>query len=157
MLIQLAEWLRTGQIAPLQWGTSVHDFVVRWPTVAAEIAHLQASGYPYIVLDEVEFYFTANAFEDLCEICIQVWTLSADATSTYFNYGWLRKGLTHQQVQAALQAHGVAYRVERGPAFQTPNLRTAEGVVFGFYSDFEAEADAELMKVYLSRQTGFLK
>jgi hypothetical protein len=157
MLIQLAKWLRTGQIAPLQWGTSARDFVELWPTAQAEIAHLQASGYPYIVLDEVEFYFTTDAFEDLCEICIQVWRLPEEVAATYFEYGWLRKGLNNQQVQAALKAQGIAYYVERGPAFQTPNLRTDGGVLFGFYSDFEAEADAELMKVYLKPQTRFLK
>ena len=66
-----------------------------------------------------------------------------------FDYGWLRRGLTNAQVQAALQAQGVAYRVDPGPAFQTPNLRTTSGVLFAFDSDFEVEADAELMRIYL--------
>lgn len=153
MLIQLAEWLRTGSILPLQWGATAPDFVKLWPTAQMEIAQLRANGYPFIVLDDVEFYFTTDTFEDLCEICLKVWTIADDTTATYFEYGWLRRGLTNRQVQAALRAQGVAYHVERGPAFQTPNLRTAEGVLFSFYSDFDTEADAELMKVYLSSQT----
>lgn len=155
MPIQLAEWLRTGLIPPLRWGATVRDFVETWPTAQAEIDQLRASGYPFIVLDDVEFYFTTDAFEDLCEICLKVWTLAEDATSAYFDYGWLRKGLTNSQVQAALQAQGIAYQVERGPVFKTPNMRTANGVLFSFYSDFDTEADAELMNVYLSTRIGF--
>jgi hypothetical protein len=49
-----------------------------------------------------------------------------------------------------LQVKGITYRLECGPAFQTPNLRTVTGVLFSFYSDFETEAEAELMNVYLS-------
>jgi hypothetical protein len=155
MPIQLAEWLRTGHISPLRWGATAHDLVDCWPAAQVEIDHLRAFGCPYIVLDDVEFYFTTDPFEDLCEICIQVWALPQEATSGYFEYGWLRPELTNSQVQAALQAQGIAYQLERGPTFQTPNLRTAEGILFGFYSDFETEADARLMKIYLRAQTGF--
>jgi hypothetical protein len=156
MLLQLAEWLRIGHILPLRWGAAAHNLVKFWPVTAqAVIEQLRAFGCPYIVLDDVEFYFTTDALEDLCEICIQVCALLENATSAYFEYGWLRQGLTNSQVQPALQERGLAYQVERGPTFQTPNLRAAEGVVFSFYSDFETEADAKLMKVYLGRETGF--
>jgi len=155
MLIQLREWLRTGLISPLRWGATARDFIELWPTAQAEIDQLRTNGYPFMVLDGVEFYFTTDTFEDLCEICLKAWTLAPDATSAYFDYGWLREGLTNSQVQAALQAQGIAYQVERGPAFQTPNLRTVAGVLFSFYSDFETEAEAELMNVYFSAQMGF--
>jgi hypothetical protein len=153
--IQLAEWLRTGHILPLRWGATAHNLVDCWPSAQAEIEQLRAFGYPYIVLDDVEFYFTRDTFENLCEICIQVWALPEDATSAYFEYGWLRPGLTNSEVQTALQAQGIGYQVERGPECKTPNLRTAEGVLFGFYSDFETEADAKLMKVYLGMKIEF--
>jgi hypothetical protein len=155
MPIQLTQWLRTGLISPLRWGATARDLIELWPTAQAEIDQLRANDYPFIVLDSVEFYFTTDTFKDLCEICLKAWTLAPDATSSYFDYGCVRGGLTNSQVQAALQAQDIAYQVERGPALQTPNLRTATGVLFSFYSDFDAEADAELMNVYLSTRIGF--
>jgi predicted N-acetyltransferase YhbS len=104
MAIELMEWLRTGHLLPLQWGDTAHDLSQLGPTAQAEINHLRASGYPFIVLDGVEFYFSTDGFEDLCEICIKVGTLAKNEHSTYFNYGWLHKGLTNKQVQATLQA-----------------------------------------------------
>ncbi|RZK28031.1 MAG: hypothetical protein EOO61_22615 [Hymenobacter sp.] len=154
MPIQLAEWLRTGLLSPLHWGATARDLVEALPAAQAEIDQLRTGGYPFIVLDGIEFYFTTDTFEDLCEICMKVWTLAEDATSAYFDYGWLRKGLTNSQVQIALQAQGIAYQVERGPAFKTPNLRTATGVLFSFYTDFDTETDAELMNAYLSTRIG---
>jgi hypothetical protein len=155
MRIKLVEWFRTGHISPLQWGSSEHDFSRLWSSAQAEIAQARAAGYPFLMLDSVEFYFTTDCFEDLYEICIKAWTLARNELSTYFDYGWLHKGLTNAQVQATLQSQGIAYQLERGLAFQTPNLRTASGVLFSFYPDFDTEANAELMNVYLSARIGF--
>ena len=149
MPIEVVDWLRTGHISPLQWGDTAHDLIQLWPTAQEEVDYLQAAGYPFLVLDGVEFYFTTDWLEDLCEICIKVWTLAQNEQSTYFDYGCLHKGLTNRQVQAILQAQGIAYQLEHGPAFQTPTLRTAAGVLFSFYSDFVTEAEAEVMNVYL--------
>ncbi len=150
MPIELVDWINTGHISPLQWGDTAHHLSQLWPTARGEIADLRAAGYPFVVLDNVEFYFTTDWYEDLCEICIKVWTLAENEQSTRFDYGWLHKGLTNSQVQATLQVKGITYRLECGPVFQTPNLRTVTGVLFSFYSDFETEAEAELMNVYLS-------
>ena len=149
MTIPLTEWFCTGLPSPLQWGATRHDFLRLWPSIQAELNAQTAASYPFLTLGEVEFYFNADGFSDLCEVCIKAWALTEAEPSPYFDYGWLRRDLTNTQVQAALQAQGVAYRVDPGPAFQTPNLRTKSGVLFAFDSDFEVEADAELMKVYL--------
>ncbi|HEX8658357.1 MAG TPA: hypothetical protein VF690_12515 [Hymenobacter sp.] len=148
MKISLTEWIRTGLPSPLQWGATRHDFLRLWPGLHAEL-DAQAAGYPFLMLGAVEFYFQTDTFSDLCEVCIKAWALGEGEQCPYFDYGWLRRDLTNARVRAALQAQGVAYRVDPGPAFQTPNLRTNSGVLFAFDSDFEVEADAELMKVYL--------
>lgn len=148
-LISLADWLRSGHPFPLRWGDARPALDALWPGAQAELDGEVAAGYPFLELEGVEFYFEGTAFNGLCEICLNVWTWESGAPSVYVDYGWLHRGLTQAQVQAALQAQGVAYQVEPGPAFQTPNLRTAQGVLFAFYSDFEVAADAELMKVYL--------
>ena len=148
MTIPLTNWFSTGLPSPLQWGATRHDFLRLWPGIDTELDD-QAAGYPFVMLDVVEFYFQTDTFSDLCEVCIKAWALAEAEPSPYFDYGWLRRGLTNAQVQAALQAQGVAYRVDPGPAFQTPNLRTTSGVLFAFDSDFAVEADAELMRIYL--------
>ena len=153
MTIPLTEWFCTGRPSPLQWGATRHDFLRLWPGLDAELDGQAAAGYPYLTLGEVEFYFQTDPFSDLCEVCIKAWALAEEEPSPYFDYGWLRRDLTNAQVQAALQAQGVAYRVDPGPASQTPNLRTNSGVLFAFDPDFEIEANAELMKVYLGRPT----
>jgi hypothetical protein len=149
MLIQLNDWLLTGRIAPFHWGISKDDLCRILPSAQGEIDELLAAGFPYVVLDGVEFYFTGNTFEDLAEIVIQTWKLDAKHSSTYFDYGWLQSGLKNAQVHQVLKGQNVSYKTERGPHFQTPNLRTSKGILFAFYSDFEHEPDAELMNVYL--------
>jgi len=133
----------------LHWGDSRQSLNRLWPAAQAELDAEVAAGFPFLELDGVEFYFEGDGFDQLCEICIKVWAWAPGDASAYFDYGWLRKGLTNVQVQDALRAQGIAYRVELGPAFQTPNLRTATGVIFGFYSDFDIPAEAEIMNVYL--------
>jgi hypothetical protein len=150
MTIYLLDWLRTGLPSPLQWGATQADFLQLWPDAHAEMDAQAAAGYPFLTLGGVEFYFQTDSFSDLCEICIKAWALAEGERSPYFEYGWVRQDLTNAQVQAALQALGVGYQVERGPTFQTPNLRTTQGVLFVFDSDFETEAGGELMKVYLA-------
>jgi hypothetical protein len=149
MRIPLTEWIRTGLPSPLQWGATRPDFLRLWPGLSAELDAQAAAGYPLLMLDPVEFYFQTDPFSDLCEVCIKAWALAEEEPSPYFDYGWLRRDLTNAQVQTALQAQGVAYRVDPGPAFQTPNLRTQSGVLFAFDTVFDNAADAKLMKVYL--------
>ena len=153
MKIHLTDWFRTGLPSPFQWGATRPDFLRLWPNIHAELDGQAAAGCPYLTLDGVEFYFQSDTFSDLCEVCIKAWSLQEEEASSYFDYGWLRRDLTNTQVQAALQAQGVAYRVELGPTFQTPNLRTESGVLFAFDSELEVAADAELMKVYLGVPT----
>jgi hypothetical protein len=159
MRIQLADWLAQGSPAPLRWGDPLAAVVAHWPEAKAEVDEQLRRGYPFAYLDEVEFYFEGdkgNEFAQLSEIVIKAWAIAPHDASAYFDYGWLRKGLTLGQVQAALDAAAIAYQLERGPAFNTPNLRTATGVLFAFYADqaYVTPADdaaAELSKVYLTQ------
>ena len=115
MRIQLADWLARGRPAPLRWGDPLAAVVAHWPEAEAEVDEQLRRGYPFAHLDEVEFYFEGvegNEFAQLSEIVIKAWAIAPHDASAYFDYGWLRKGLTLAQVQAAPCQH------LRGPSWQ---------------------------------------
>jgi len=150
--ISLNDWLRLGTIRPLKWGASLSDFFNLWPTEKAGFEQLIRLGYPFLDLDNIEFYFEDNGFQHLNEVVIKVWCLSQEEASPYFDYGWLRADLSFWQVQAALCQLDIAHAVERGPAYNTPGIRTSSGCLFAFYVDDEQkDEDAILAKIYLAQ------
>jgi hypothetical protein len=150
--ISLNDWLRLGTIQPLEWGASLPDFFSLWPTEKAGFKQSIRLGCPFLDLGNIEFYFEDDNFHHLNELVIKVWCLSKKESSLYFDYDWLHADLTFPQVRAALYKLGIPHVVERGPAFNTPNIRTSSGCLFTFYPDLEQEdEDAILAKIYLAQ------
>ncbi len=151
MKISLNDWLRQGTIQPLQWGASLSDFFSLWPVEEENFKQLINLGYPFLCLDNIEFYFEGNHFNHLAELVIKVWCLSEKEPSAYFDYNWLRAGLTYAQVRTALSELNILHAIERGPAYNTPNIRTASGCLFAFYADDEqSDENVILAKIYLT-------
>lgn len=150
MRVSVTDWIRTGRIAPLHWGMSLKEMLTLWPSAQAHADDLLARGYPFFLLDECEFYFLDEELTHLCEVIIKVLNLSQPSHAQYFDYGWLRVGLALHEVRENLNQSAVQYELERGPRFQTPNLRTSHGVLFASDPDFEKEAEAELLKLYFT-------
>jgi len=150
--ISLNDWLRLGTIGPLQWGASLPDFFNLWPTEKGNFKQLIRLGYPFLSLDNIEFYFEDDNFHHLHELVIKVWCLSKKASSPYFDYAWLHADLTYPQVRVALHKLEIPHAVERGPAHNTPHIRTSSGCLFAFYvADEQHDEDAVLAKIYLTR------
>jgi hypothetical protein len=152
MKASVTDWIRTGAIAPLHWSMSLQDMLLLWPSAQAQADDLLARGYPFFLLDECEFYFQDEELTHLCEVVIKVLNLCEPSHAAYLDYGWLRADLPLPKVRAILDQSAIAYEPERGPSFQTPNLRTSHGILLAFDSTVEKEEDTQLLKLYFTEQ-----
>jgi len=60
--------------------------------------------------------------------------------------------LTFEVVSKKLTELKLDWYIERGPFFNTPNIRTVSGQLFAFENNGHNDKKAELMKIYLKKQ-----
>lgn len=152
MKFVITDWIKSGDILPLQWGNSLEQLAEIFPGSSTEIASLKRRGYPFIIFDFVEFYFTDDKnFLELEEIVIKAVSLYSGITTQFFDHDWLTDDLAFEFVSKKLTEMRISWYIERGPHCDTPNIRTSTGVVFAFDRDRESDSDAVLQKIYLRK------
>lgn len=153
MKFKITDWIENENISPLNWGDSANEICNLFKNSSKEIILLKERNYPYIVLDFVEFYFTDNInFIDLNEIIIKPISLYKGIRTKFIEAGWLSQGLTFEVVSKKLTELKLDWYIERGPHFNTPNIRTVSGQLFVFEKDGRTDKKAELMKIYIKKQ-----
>lgn len=153
MKFKITDWIKNENISPLNWGDSVKEICNLFKNSSKEIISLKERNYPYIILDFVEFYFTDTInFIDLNEIIIKPMSLYNGIRTKYIEAGWLSRGLTFEVVSKKLTGLKLDWYIERGPHFNTPNIRTVSGQFFAFEKDGHTDKKAELLKIYLKKQ-----
>jgi hypothetical protein len=152
MKFKITDWIKNGNISPLNWGDSADEVSRLFKNSSKEIISLKERNYPFIVLDFVEFYFTDDInFVDLNEIIIKPISVYKEIRTKFIDPGWLSQDLSFDVVSKKLSELNVNWYVERGPHYNTPNIRTLSGQFFAFDPDREDDNDAELMKIYLKK------
>lgn len=151
MKLKVTEWIRTGEIHPLKWWDSASKIKESFVGSSKEIQKLINFGYPYLVLDFVEFYFETDDFKRLDEILIKNISVQKGIETEFLDPDWLTEGLTLEMVQNKLTELKIKWKTERGPHFNTPNIRTSKGVLLAFDPNRDNDLDAELVKIYLKK------
>jgi len=152
MKFKITDWIRNGNINPLKWGDSAEDICRLFENSSKEIISLKERNFPFIILDFVEFYFAGDInFVDLNEIIIKPISLYKGVRNKFIDPGWLTCDLSFDIVGKKLSELNVDWYIERGPHFNTPNIRTISGQLFAFDPDREKDNEAELSKIYLKK------
>jgi hypothetical protein len=152
MKFVITEWIKRGDISPLHWGDSLKQIQLLFPNSSDEIASLKGRGYPFIILDFVEFYFSNDKdFSDLEEIVIKAVSLYRGIITEFIDPDWLTCNLTFKIVSEKLNDMKVKWHVELGPYFNTANIRTATGMLFAFDADEENDNKGMLNKIFLHK------
>ncbi len=153
MKFKVTDWIEHGNIAPLNWGDDFREIQKLFPSSKSEIENLRQRNYPFIILDFVEFYFSDDTnYNGLTEIIIKAVSLDKTIKTKFINPGWLTNDMTRLDVSVQLTQLGIDWKIEFGPHFGTPNIRTKSNILFAFDSDEDKADKAELMKIYLSQQ-----
>jgi hypothetical protein len=103
MKIHLNRWLKTGDISPLKWGDSKNDILNVIPEWKTYFDESNKSKCPYLVVDNIEFYFEEDEFRELNFIVIGVWHFYRDYKSDFFSHDWIRHNLNIPSVRQILK------------------------------------------------------
>ncbi|MDB5276154.1 MAG: hypothetical protein JWR61_1109 [Ferruginibacter sp.] len=150
MKLIITDWIKNGSITPLNWGDSSEEISHLFSNSSGEIISLKQRHYPFIIIDFVEFYFSDDInFVGLNEIIIKPISLYKGIQTKSIDPGWLTQELSFENVSTKLTELQVHWHIERGPYYDTPNIRTESGQLFAFDPDRMEDNDAQLMKIYL--------
>ena len=153
MKINITDWIESGNIYPLNWGDSEADFIRYFPDSKKEIEGLKQRKYPLIILDFVEFYFDKDKTEfiGLNEIIIKIISINESNQYAFFEPSWLSEINTFKTISKKLTDLNISWKIERGPHFNTPNIRINSNILFGFDSERINDNEAELIKIYIQK------
>jgi hypothetical protein len=148
MKLDLIEIIRIGEIIPLFWGCSVKEIIELFPESELIINDLKDREYPFIILDDVEFYFEEDGYKDLSEIVVKNWCYTKDYESQFFDIGWLNASLAYEQTLQKLDK--LSWDFDSYP--DVKSIATSKNVSLVF----DEMSEDELQKIYIKRENNIL-
>lgn len=149
--ISIADLIINNKLYPLFWGMNEEDFINILPNSESIIQELKALQYPFLIFDDIEFYFNKENNQELCEIIIQAHSIKPCLEGIYFEFEWINNTLTYYNTKRKLIELGWPFIESFSKFGKTPLLQVGNQAIFAFYNDSEKIADSELCKIIIRR------
>lgn len=147
--------MNNGNISPFNWGYSENEILKIIPDWKVYFDNSRELNYPYLTIDNVEFYFEKDNFQKLDSIVIGVWKIDQNYKSDFFIHDWIRDDLSIPKVRKILKNQNRTFEeawVEKwGNFYILPNRYTRLAFNSTGYDEFN-ENETELQKVFISER-----